>query len=414
MRRLFLLLTLSTLACGFLTPTPSPASPTPPPTDPATASPSPTLVPPTETPSPTTMPREQATRFPDPAGFEWKPVAIGLYNPTDIQNAGDDSGRLFVLEQNGKIRIVQNGQLQFEPFLDITDRVDDGSNEQGLLGLAFHPDFADNGFFYVNYTKQGGDTVIARFTASGNTANANSEVKLLEVQQPFPNHNGGALAFGADGYLYIGLGDGGAAGDPLGTGQRLNTLLGKILRIDVNNGDLYSIPADNPFGNEIWAYGLRNPWRISFDSLTGDLWIGDVGQNVYEEINFVPAGMPGGINFGWNRYEGFHDYAGSALLENHWPPIFEYSHQEEIGGCSVSGGYVYRGSMPEWKGIYFFGDYCTGNVWAVLHIINGTEEIFNTERLFQVQATITTFGVDEAGELYLASRDGTVYRLERH
>ena len=229
MRRLVFLLALSTLACGTLTPTLAPPASATPPADLATATPSPTSPPPKETPVPTATPSEEATRFPDPAGFEWVPYASGLYNPTDIQNAGDGSGRLFILEQNGRIRILQNGQLQFEPFLDITDRVDDGFNEQGLLGLAFHPDFADNGFFYVNYTKQGGDTVIARFTASGNVADPNSELKLIEVNQPFPNHNGGALAFGPDGYLYIGLGDGGAAGDPLGNGQKLNSLLGKIL-----------------------------------------------------------------------------------------------------------------------------------------------------------------------------------------
>ena len=414
MLRLFLLLALSALACGILTPTSTPAASTPPPADLTPGLPSPTFIPPTSTSSPTATAREQATRFPDAARFEWAPLASGLYHPTDIQNAGDQSGRLFILEQNGRIRILQDGQLQFEPFLDITDHVDDGSNEQGLLGLAFHPDFEHNGFFYVDYTKQGGGTVIARFTASGNIADPDSEVHLLEVAQPFPNHNGGALAFGPDGYLYIGLGDGGGGGDPLGNGQNLHSLLGKILRIDVNNGDPYSIPADNPFGNEVWAYGLRNPWRFSFDSLTGDFWIGDVGQNKYEEIDFVPAGTPGGINFGWNRYEGFHDYKDGAPLENHWPPMFEYSHEEAVGGCSVVGGYVYRGAMTEWYGIYLFGDYCSGNVWAVLHILNGTEETFNTEQLFQIQAAITTFGVDEAGELYLASRDGSLYRFERH
>jgi len=414
MRRLLFLLTLSALACGFLTPTPTPSASAPPPADSATASPSPTAAAPTESSVPTITPREDAARFPDPARFEWVIVAQGLVRPTDIKNAGDGSGRLFILEQNGRIRILQNGQLQFEPFLDITDRVDSSENEQGLLGLAFHPDFTNNGFFYVNYTKQGGDTVIARFTASGNMTDPNSEVRLLEVAQPFPNHNGGALAFGPDSYLYVGLGDGGDGGDPLGNGQNLNTLLGKILRIDVNSGERYGVPPDNPFGNEIWAYGLRNPWRFSFDALTGDLWIGDVGQGDYEEVDFVPAGTPGGINFGWNRYEGMHDFKGSLPLLNHWPPVLEYNHAETISGCSVTGGYVYRGGMPEWQGIYFYGDYCTGNIWAALHLVNGAEETFNAERLFQIEANITTFGVDEAGELYLAGRDGTIYRLERH
>ena len=411
MRRLLLLLTLSALACGLATPTPpasvtpSPATSTsaPPPTAAATAS---ATLPPVPTPTVTA-----ATSFPDPTGFEWKLVASGLQRPVDIQNAGDGSGRLFIIEKVGRIRILQNGQLVFAPFLDITDRVDSSGNEQGLLGLTFHPDFEHNGFFYVNYTKSGGGTVIARFTASGDSADPNSEVKLLGVNQPFPNHNGGGLAFGPDGHLYIGLGDGGSQGDPNGNGQNLNTFLGKLLRIDVDHGDPYSIPADNPFGTEIWAYGLRNPWRFSFDRFTGDLWIGDVGQSTYEEIDFVPAGTPGGINFGWSRYEGLHDYKSGPNLTNHWPPVLEYSHQELIGGCSVTGGYVYRGSMPEWQGIYFYGDYCSGNVWAALHLINGAEEIINSERLFQTSMSITTFGVDEAGELYLASDSGEIYRL---
>jgi len=334
----------------------------------------------------------------------------------DIQNAHDGTDRLFVVEKAGRIRIVRNGQLAYAPFLDITDRVNSGSNERGLLGLAFHPNFEDNGFFYVNYNDAHGDTVIARFTASGDFADPNSEVRLLGANQPFPNHNGGGLAFGPDGDLYIGLGDGGAAGDPFGNGQKLSTFLGKILRIDVDHGDPYAIPADNPFENgggnpEIWAYGLRNPWRLSFDRLTGDLWIGDVGQNQYEEIDFVPAGTPGGINFGWNRLEGFHDFAGSGPVQNYRPPILEYGHNDALGDCAVTGGYVYRGAMPEWQGIYFYGDYCTGYVWAVVHSINGSEEQFNSERLFRVNANITSFGVDDAGEHYLADDNGEIYEF---
>jgi glucose/arabinose dehydrogenase len=336
-----------------------------------------------------------------------------LDRPVDIQNAGDGSGRLFVIEQAGRIRILHAGQLSFAPFLDIVDRVDDSGNEQGLLGLAFHPDFGNNGFFYVNYTRQGGDTIIARFSASGDLADPGSEIRLLSVVQPFSNHNGGALAFGPDSYLYIGLGDGGSGGDPRGYAQDPDTLLGKMLRIDVNAGSPYSIPASNPFGNEIWAYGLRNPWRFSFDHLTGDLWIGDVGQNNYEEIDFVRAGTPGGINFGWNRYEGIHDYQAGPHQENHWPPIFEYTHSNTNGGCSVTGGYVYRGAIPEWQGIYFYGDYCSGNVWAALHLVNGNEETWNSEILFQTGLAITSFGVDEASELYLASDNGTILRLSR-
>ncbi|MEW5939893.1 MAG: PQQ-dependent sugar dehydrogenase [Chloroflexota bacterium] len=416
MTRLLLILALTALACGSATTVPLPATVEPARPTPAVASPTPPPPTPTFTPLPPTSTSTPlaATAFPDPARYEWRLIVGGLERPVEIQNAGDGTGRLFVIEKVGRIRVIQNEQLAFAPFLDIADRVNAGANERGLLGLAFDPDFESNGFFYVNYTDAGGDTVIARFTASGDTADPNSEVKLLGVSQPFSNHNGGALAFGPDGYLYIGLGDGGAAGDPLGNGQKLSTFLGKILRIDVNSGAPYAIPSDNPFGDEIWAYGLRNPWRFSFDRLTGDLWIGDVGQNAYEEIDFVPAGTPGapgGVNFGWNRYEGFHDYGGGAPLDNHWPPVLEYGHQDQIGGCSVTGGYVYRGSMSEWHGIYFFGDYCTGNVWAVLRLVNGSEELFNAERLFRVSANITSFGVDEAGELYLADDSGEIYLL---
>jgi glucose/arabinose dehydrogenase len=215
------------------------------------------------------------------------------------------------------------------------------------------------------------------------------------------------LTFGPDGYLYAGLGDGGSGGDPLGNGQKTDTLLGKILRLDVDSGEPYAIPSGNPFGNEIWAYGLRNPWRISFDRKTGDLWIGDVGQGTWEEIDILPAGSPGGANFGWNLMEGTHPFEGSAqpglLL-----PVAEYSHAE--GGCSVTGGYVYRGAeLPEWQGIYLFGDYCSGLVWGVLHSGEG----WQTQVLFQTGLSISSFGVDEAGELYVADLQGSILRLAR-
>lgn len=226
------------------------------------------------------------------------------------------------------------------------------------------------------------------------------------MNQPFQNHNGGSLDFGPDGYLYAGLGDGGSAGDPQGNGQKLTTLLGKILRLDVDSGEPYAIPADNPFGNEIWAYGLRNPWRISFDTVTGDLYIGDVGQGTWEEIDHIPAGSPGGINFGWNYREGTHDYKGSppAGLTD---PVAEYSHQE--GGCSVTGGYFYRGSMPEWNGIYLYGDYCTGFVWGLIRSGSG----WQAKLLFDTDANITSFGQDEAGEVYILADGGGVYRLAK-
>lgn len=356
------------------------------------------------------VPTEAVTDFPNPESYQWEVVAGGFASPIDIQNAGDGSGRLFIVEQAGIIRILQNDTLLELPFLDISERVDDGGNEQGLLGLAFHPDFANNGFFYVNYTEEGGDTVIARFSASGNTADPNSEVRLLGVDQPFPNHNGGGLAFGPEDYLYIALGDGGSGGDPQGNGQNLNTLLGKILRIDVNSGNPYTIPSDNPFGNEIFHYGLRNPWRFSFDALTGDLWIGDVGQGTYEEIDFLPAGTRGGVNFGWNRFEGMHDYTAGNVPESYRPPLFEYSHDE---GCSVTGGYVYRGTMPEWQGIYFYADYCTGKVWGALRILGAGEETAISTILFETGVQVTSFGVDESGEVYLADRSGNILRLAR-
>ncbi|MBI5935368.1 MAG: PQQ-dependent sugar dehydrogenase [Chloroflexi bacterium] len=407
MRHLALLTILILTACApaqtltappaLATDSPAPAAPT------ATVSPTDTATPPaTATPT---------RDFPNPDAYEWKVVASGFSRPVDIQNAGDGSGRLFIVEQAGVIRILQTDALIETPFLDIRERVDDGRNEQGLLGLAFHPNYESNGFFYVNYTEEGGDTVIARFHASGNIADPNSEARLLGVAQPFPNHNGGALAFGPDGFLYIGLGDGGAGGDPLGHGQNVNSLLGKILRIDVNSGEPYAIPSDNPFGNEVFHYGLRNPWRISFDSATGDLWIGDVGQGQYEEIDFLHADATGGVNFGWNRYEGFHDYASGTNLNNHTPPMFEYSHNE---GCSVTGGYVYRGAMPEWQGVYFFADYCSGRLWGALHYQSAAEESFVSTLLYQTGVQILTFGVDEAGELYFGGEnDGTIQRLVR-
>jgi glucose/arabinose dehydrogenase len=318
------------------------------------------------------------------------------------------SGRLFVLEKAGRIRIIENGQLRETPFLDITDRVGSNGNEQGLLGLAFHPNYQENGHFFVNYTDTRGDTVIARFQVSNdpNVADPNSETPLFGYDQPFPNHNGGVMVFGPDGYLYIGSGDGGGAGDPFGNAQNTETMLGKILRVDVDSAEPVAVPPDNPFGNEVWAYGLRNPWRISFDRVTEDLYIGDVGQGEWEEIDFLPAGSPGGANFGWDHREGAHDYEGGGP-EGMLEPIAEYGHPE--GGCSVTGGYVYRGSIPEWNGIYLYGDYCTGMIWGLLQIDGG----WQNQLLFDLDVTITSFGQDEAGELYLLSDTGEIFRLVR-
>ncbi len=409
MKRLLILLVMPLLlACGAfsdsVTPTATPLSPTA--ITPATQTESspqtepPTTASQTETPSATNV-----SQFPDAAAYEWRLIASGLTRPVDLQSAYDGSGRLFIIEKYGVIRLFKDGLLIQEPFLNIDDRVNDRGNEMGLLGFAFHPNFEQNGYFYVNYTGEGGHTFISRFQASGDTADPNSETILLTVNQPYPNHNGGAVTFGPDGYLYLGLGDGGAGGDPLKNGQNTESLLGKILRIDVDQGDPYAVPADNPFGNEVWAYGLRNPWRISFDQVTGDLWIGDVGQNVWEEIDYLPAGSPGGANFGWSIMEASYGYDGEAqpglLL-----PAAEYSHDF---GCSVTGGYVYRGAMPEWNGVYLYGDYCSGIIWGLINV-NGQ---WQSQVLFEAGTTITSFGQDESGEVYLLSDTGNVFVLTR-
>lgn len=407
MKRLLILLILPILtACGGLAESAS-ATITP------LASPSQIIVPasqaesqpaPDSTAVPTTAnPVTSAVSFPNADAYEWKIIASSLDRPVDIQSANDGSGRLFIIEKYGMIRIYENGQLLDAPLLDISDRVNDSGNEMGLLGLAFHPDFEKNGFFYVNYTGDGGDTFISRFQV-GTSDNSNSEVLLLKIKQPYPNHNGGALAFGPDGYLYAGLGDGGFAGDPHKNGQNTTSLLGKILRLNVDSGETYSIPTDNPFGNEVWAYGLRNPWRISFDRATGDLYIGDVGQGDWEEIDYLPADSQGGANFGWSIMEGNHGYDGApqpGLLL----PVAEYSHNE--GGCSVTGGYVYRGTMSEWNGIYLYGDYCSGKIWGLIL----SEGQWQSQVMFETGVTITTFGQDESGEIYFASDNGSIYHL---
>jgi glucose/arabinose dehydrogenase len=402
MKRLILLLTLLLLACSGLSTTrpstPIPAS--------ATQTDS-SLIAPANTPLPAPVSSTpNATTFPNPNAFEWRSVSSGpLQRLTDLQE--DGSGRLLVLEKRGFVRIIENGQLSPNPLLDITDRVNEDSNEMGLLGLALHPDFSQNGYFYVNYTGAGGDTFISRFRANDDVASASSELNLLKIKQPFPNHNGGSLAFGPDGFLYAGLGDGGLSGDPLGNAQSLETLLGKILRIDIDSKEPYAIPADNPFGNEIWAYGLRNPWRISFDKQTGDLYIADVGQREWEEVNFVPFGSRSGLNFGWDYYEGTHEYDPQGITGEYTFPVAEYSHAE--GGCSVIGGYVYRGSMPEWNGIYLYGDYCSGHVWGLIK----SGDQWQSQLLFEAQGLITSFGQDEKGEIYLLTDDGKISQLFR-
>lgn len=408
-RVLQVLFAFSLAAC---VPTTTPPSPTlVPATDTPTAVPPPTdtvtALPPTETPTVAPHPTV-VTTFPNPEAYTWETVASGLDRPVDLKYAPDNSGRLFIVEKVGRIRILQDGKLVGSPFLDIGDRVGSGGSEQGLLGLAFHPHYAENGFFFVNYTDKNGNSVIARYhvTADPNVADPNSEVVLLHLDQPFANHNGGMLTFGPDGYLYAGLGDGGSGGDPFGNAQNLNTFLGKILRLDVDSAEPYAIPPGNPFGTEIWAYGLRNPWRFSFDRLTGDLYIGDVGQNSWEEIDYVPAGMPGGLNFGWNYYEGTHPYKGTPPSNISFTmPVVEYGH--DGGKCAVTGGYVYRGSMPEWNGVYFYGDYCAGTVWGLIHSDGGWQD----QLLYETGTSISSFGQDPIGEVYLVAYGGQILRL---
>jgi glucose/arabinose dehydrogenase len=379
--------------------------------------PPPTTQPPIPTDTPTQIPELLTPApFPDPTEYEWHAFIIGLKKPVGLTNSNDGSGRLFILEQNGRVRLIKNGEIISEPFLDIRKRVGSNGSEQGLLGIAFHPQYANNGFFYINYTDLNGNTVIARYQVSENPdlADQTSERILLRAQQPYANHNGGNLIFGPDDLLYLGLGDGGSGGDPHGNAQSLDTLLGKILRIDVDHGDPYAIPADNPFITgeglpEIWAYGLRNPWRFSFDRLTGDLFIGDVGQAKWEEIDFLPVNSPGGTNFGWNYREGFHPFQGTPPANlKLTDPVVEYDHSQ---GCAVTGGLIYRGSnLPAWQGIYLYGDYCSGNVWGLRQAPDGS---WQNVLLFQTTANITSFGADQNGEIYLLDQKGTIYQLAK-
>jgi len=404
-RWMLLGLALAIVACAGLSNVP-PVSVAP------TAPPTPSVVPPVVA-DPTAVPASPSPALvqtlPDVSTAAWVPVVSGLRQPVDLQHAGD--GRLFVVEKPGVIRILRGGQLDAEPFLDLRHRVGASGSEQGLLGLAFRPRFTDTGWLFVNYTDAAGATVIARFTASGDRGDPSSETVLLRIEQPFANHNGGSMAFGPDGYLYIGTGDGGSAGDPPGNGQSLNTLLGKILRLDVDGGEPYAIPADNPFAGsdevypEIWASGLRNPWRFAFDRLTGDLYIGDVGQNQWEEIDMLPAGAPGGANFGWNAREGLHAYVGDATT-GFVDPVAEYGHDQ---GCSVTGGKVVRdAALPEWQGTYLYGDFCSGRVWGLRRAADGA---WLNGLLFETGMSISAFGEDAAGQVYLLDYGGAIYRL---
>ena len=342
---------------------------------------------------------------------------ITFEDPVFLTHAGDGTGRLFVVEQRGLVHVLASAGPRTEArvFLDISGRVSSARREEGLLGLAFDPGFASNGHFYVYYSAAGPRrSVLSRFSVSPDpgAADGATELVLLEVPQPFANHNGGMIAFGPDGYLYVGLGDGGSGGDPRGNGQDVRTLLGSILRIDVGGataGAPYRVPADNPFvgapdaREEIWAYGLRNPWRFSFDTATGELWAADVGQNDYEEVDLVLPGR----NYGWNTMEGMHCFLTADCdrsgLE---PPIVEYDHAL---GCSVTGGYVYRGAdVPALAGVYAYADFCSGRIWGLRHEAG---RVSGPVLLLQAPFPVSSFGTDSRGELYVMGFDGGVYRF---
>ena len=359
--------------------------------------------------------------------LSFTPFVTGLSGAVDIVNAGDGTNRLFIVQKNGTIRIHNGTSLLPASFINLADTVLD-SGEQGLLSLAFHPDYENNRYFFVWYTDKEGDLTLARYQTSAgnpNVADPNSEVVLLEIPKPgtpyFTNHNGGKINFGPDGYLYVSIGDGGSGGDPFGLSQNGNSLLGKMLRLDANNFNTppyYSIPPDNPFvsdptvRDEVWVLGLRNPWRWSFDRLTGDMWIGDVGQGLREEVNYRPAGATGGVNYGWRCYEGSLAYntSGCAAPANYIFPIFDYPHNNSTGGFSITGGHVYRGTdFPFLIGYYLVADYVSGNVWKIRPNGSGGWQSFIQTGL---PGNISGFGEAENGRLYAVSLGGTVYTVE--
>jgi glucose/arabinose dehydrogenase len=352
----------------------------------------------------------------DPSAYTLKTETVvdGLDAPLDLVDANDGTGRMFIVEKGGRVLILKDGQVQPEPFLDISDQVS-SSSEQGLLSIALHPDFKTNGTFFIDYTDVDGNSQIERWTVSKDNpdvADPSSARTILAVDQPYANHNGGLLMFGPDGYLHIGFGDGGSQGDPSGNGQNLGVLLAKILRIDVDHteADLpYAIPKDNPFvgqkgaRGEIWAYGLRNPWRFSFDRETDDLYLADVGGGQYEEVDFAPAGK-GGLNFGWVTMEGPECYQGADCDQTGLTmPFFSYTHDF---GCSITGGYVYRGkAIKNLVGGYLAADYCSGLVWAV------NPETGEATEPMQSDASVSSFAEDAAGELYLIDLNGAIYKI---
>jgi glucose/arabinose dehydrogenase len=374
---------------------------------------------PPPSPSPTAA-ATASTRPGDPDHLTLEALASGLNRPINVTRSGDGSNRLFVNEQDGDIRVVgPDGALRAEPFLDIRGLVLSGG-ERGLLGLAFHPGFPAQPRIYVDYTRvPDGATVIAEFQATADRADPSSQRVVMLIPQPFANHNGGQLAFGPDGFLYIGMGDGGSGGDPFGNGQNTHALLGKILRIDVDGqpatGKAHAIPNDNPFAPggirpgagapEVWAYGLRNPWRFSFDPANGDLYIGDVGQGAWEEIDRQPSNSRGGQNYGWSEMEGDHCYRAGCNPALYVKPIAEYGHDQ---GCAVIGGFVYRGSRePSLRGVYVFSDNCSGNLFT-LQVDTGR---LAPKVVLESGRSISSFGVGDDGEIYAADLRGNVWRV---
>jgi glucose/arabinose dehydrogenase len=373
--------------------------------------------------SPSAVPTPTATAAPTQAAFDpsrvnlgLQPVISGLDQPLFATGSGDGSGRFFVVEQPGLIRVVDpNGTLASSPFLDLRSKVS-CCGERGLLGLAFSPHYAQDGRFFVDYTDTAGDTVVAGFTRhDADHADPASERVVLHIQQPYANHNGGMVAFGPDGDLYVGMGDGGSGGDPQNNGQNLGSLLGKLLRVDVS-GDPYAVPSSNPFVGrsgarpEVFDYGLRNPWRYSFDRQTGDLFIGDVGQDRFEEIDAVRAGTAGGLDFGWRIMEGDSCYNPTACTHKGLTlPVYTYSHSF---GCAVVGGYVYRGTTyPALKGAYLFSDDCSGRIWA-MDAAAALRGPTSAKVLLESGLTVSSFGQDDAGELYVTDLSGgKVYHL---
>jgi glucose/arabinose dehydrogenase len=406
--------------------TPQPATPTPTltatvtPTRTATSTPTPTF---TSTPTITLTPTPQLPGDIAP-GLNFQTVASGFSEPLFVTHAGDQSGRLFVVQRGGQIRILlPSGTIVSPAYLNLSSLITTSGSEQGVLGMAFHPDYVNNGLFYVTYNNTGGAIVLARYrvsTTNPDQADTSTASILLTIPKPYSNHNGGMIAFGDDGMLYMSTGDGGGGGDPLGSGQSRTTLLGKILRLDVDSASPYAVPTDNPFYNdsnpavreEIWDYGFRNPWRFSFDRSTGDLWIGDVGQGNREEIDFEASASAGGRNYGWNVMEGTWCYSPSSGCDTTGKvlPVIDYN-THDTGNCAVTGGYIYRGTRyPSLWGVYFYADYCSGKLWALAQQTPGT---WTGGLVVDTSYFVSSFGEDEAGELYLTDyAGGRVVRIQ--